>query len=250
MGRFQHALPERRFFRLLWLERIKEGLVLTRGVGTALDTKLLHGADKAVTGSRNADGADQTGLVGVDLVRGTGDVVSAGGAQIADHRVQLDLRVLGAQATYLVVDVTRLHRATTRTVDTQDHRLGFRILERFAQATDDVIGTGRLLIGNHPAHFNQRSVTDASRSGLVDIHQGTEQRENAKQIGEGQQLEEDPPAPRTTLLLHTCQEGFLQKFPAFLLFVAFGARRLPLVSHAHLPWNYRGRRPAQPGLQM
>ncbi|MNH31645.1 hypothetical protein D3C79_920290 [compost metagenome] len=102
---FQHALPERCLFRLLRLERIKEGLVLASGVGTTLDTELLHGADKAVAGRRHTDGANQAGLVGIDLISGTGNVVGTGSAQVTDYRIQLDGWVLCAQAANFVVDV-------------------------------------------------------------------------------------------------------------------------------------------------
>ncbi|MNJ75178.1 hypothetical protein D3C77_722270 [compost metagenome] len=75
VGGFQHTLPEGRFVRFLRLEWIKEGLVLTRRIGTTLDTQLLHGADKAVASCRHTNRAHQAGLVGIDLVSRTGDIV-------------------------------------------------------------------------------------------------------------------------------------------------------------------------------
>ncbi|MNC58703.1 hypothetical protein D3C75_1084510 [compost metagenome] len=79
--------------------------MLSRGVGTALDTKLLHGADKAIARRRDANGAHQAGLVRIDLVGGTGDVIRARGPQVADNGIDLDRRILGAQAADLVVDI-------------------------------------------------------------------------------------------------------------------------------------------------
>ena len=123
VGGIQHLLPELGLLGLLRLERIEERLVLAGGIDASLDTELLHGADETEAGRRHADGTDQAGLVGVDLVGGAGDVVGAGGTQVADHRIDLDVRVLAAQATNLVIDIARLHRTAARTVDPQDDPL-------------------------------------------------------------------------------------------------------------------------------
>ena len=44
--------------------------------GATLDTELFHGFNKAETGRRNTDGANQTGLVGINLIGRTGNVIS------------------------------------------------------------------------------------------------------------------------------------------------------------------------------
>src|SRR5476649_3071209 len=84
--RVQHALPERGFIRLWRLERIKECLVLARGVATTTQAQLLHQAGEAKARCRHANGTHQTGLVGVDLVSGTGDVVGTRSPQVGNDR--------------------------------------------------------------------------------------------------------------------------------------------------------------------
>src|SRR5690606_17284412 len=68
VGGIQYRLPELPLILALGLEGIEEGLVLTGGIGATLDTQLVKGLDEAETRRSNADGADQAGLVGKDLI--------------------------------------------------------------------------------------------------------------------------------------------------------------------------------------
>src|SRR5690606_22033678 len=149
MSGIEHGFPEAGFLFLLRLERIEECLVLTRGVDATLDPQLLHGLDETEAGRSDSDGTDQTGLVGIYFIGRTGDVVGTGSTQITDHRVDLGLRMLAAQATNLVIDITGLHRAAARTVDAQDHTLGIGIFKSRTQATHHLVGTGLLAISDH-----------------------------------------------------------------------------------------------------
>src|SRR5690606_34131896 len=101
MSGIEHGFPEAGFLFLLRLERIEECLVLTRGVDATLDPQLLHGLDETEAGRSDSDGTDQTGLVGIYFIGRTGNVVGTGSTQITDHRVDLGLRMLAAQATTL-----------------------------------------------------------------------------------------------------------------------------------------------------
>ena len=208
MSGFQHTLPELGFLSFLRLEWIEKRLVLTRGVHPAIHTQLLHHPDKAESSRRHTNGADQTGLVGINLIGRTGNVVSPRRPQISDHRIQLDRWIFGTQATNLVIDIARLHWATTRTVDTQDNPFGIGILKGRAQAADNIVGTGRLLISNHAAHFDHRGMTASGRP-LLHCHQRREQRQRAKDVNKGQQFEENSPASSSTLLLHACKQSLL-----------------------------------------
>ena len=231
VGGIQHLLPELGLLGLLRLERIEERLVLAGGIDAPLDTELLHGADETEAGRRHADGADQAGLVGVDLVGGAGDVVGAGGTQVADHRIDLDVRVLAAQATNLVIDIAGLHRTAARTVDPQDDPLGTLILERRAQGRDDIVGTGRLIVGDHALHLDQCRVATAARGRFLQAAERTEGQQHDKEIDEGQRLEEYPPAPRPPLLLDPGEDRLFQQLPA-LVVIRLRRFRLPLVRHA------------------
>ena len=232
MRGLQHRLPELGLVGTRWREGIQEGLVLTRRVEAAIDTELFHGADEAEAGGRHADRPHQTGLVGIDGVRGAGDVVGTRSTQIGDHGVDPRLRMLGPQATDLVIDVAGLHRAATGTVDAQHDATRPGILEGRPQAADDVVGAGIFLIGNHAAHLDQRGVRTTRRGDAALALPGREQHQCAEQVGKGEQLEEDAPAPRPPLLLHTGQHGLFQQLPALVLALVLG--RLPLVSH-HTP---------------
>ncbi|MNV20834.1 hypothetical protein D3C71_1117550 [compost metagenome] len=206
----EHALPEGGFFRLLRLERIEERFVLARGVGATLHTQLFHGADKTVTGRRHTNGAHQARLVGIDLISRTGDVIGTRSAQIGNHRIELGVRVQATQTTNLVIDITRLHRTAARAVDAQDDALDLFIFESGTQAADDIVGAGRLLVGDHAGDVDQCGVIATAGCGFFHVHQRREQQQRAKQVHKGQQLEENPPASGATLFLHTGQQGLFQ----------------------------------------
>src|SRR5690606_15226346 len=87
MGSVQNTLPEAGFFVLLRLKGVEKGLVLASGIDTPLHPQLLHCLDKAETGCCNPNGANQTGLVGIDLIGSTGNVVGSRGPKISNHRI-------------------------------------------------------------------------------------------------------------------------------------------------------------------
>ncbi|MNE37079.1 hypothetical protein D3C80_1309170 [compost metagenome] len=171
VGGVEHLSPEAGFLSPLRHERIEEGLVLAGGVHPTLDPHLLHHIDKTETRSGHADGANQASLVGVDGIGRTGDVVGARSPQIGDHRVQLGVRILTTQTADLVIDVARLHRTAARTVDPQHNRAGILVLEGRPQTADDIVGTGPLLVGNHPLHLDQRGMR-LQRSRLLQARPG------------------------------------------------------------------------------
>src|SRR5690606_37709339 len=132
-----------------------------------------------------------------------------------------------------------LHRAAAGTVDAQDDAARALGAEGRAQAADDIVGAGRFLVGDHAAHLDQRRVgtTAARRDGGTALP-GRKQHQRAEQVGKGEQLEENAPAPCPALLPHTGQHGLFQQFPALVLTLFLG--RLPLVSH-YTPSSERGR---------
>ena len=107
------VLPQRR-------KGIQEGLAFAGMAHAPLHPQLVDGVDKAEPGGDDPYGTHQTGLVGVDLVRRHGDVIAAGGAQVANHRIDGEVRALALEAVDLVVDATGLHRTAPRAVDAED----------------------------------------------------------------------------------------------------------------------------------
>ncbi|MNG14241.1 hypothetical protein D3C84_979790 [compost metagenome] len=91
-----------------------------------------------------------------------------------------------AQATDLVIDITRLHRTAARAVDAQDDALDLLVLESRAQAANDIVCAGRLLVGNHACHIDQRRVIGTEGSGLLHVHQRRKQGNGTKQIHKSQ----------------------------------------------------------------
>ncbi|MNG31676.1 hypothetical protein D3C84_1175240 [compost metagenome] len=79
------------------------------------------------------------------------------------------------QAADLVIDITRLHRTATRAIDAQNDALDLFILESGAQAANDIVGAGRLLVGDHAVDVDQRGVVTAEACGLFHVHQRREQ---------------------------------------------------------------------------
>ena len=151
-----------------------------------------------VVGAGGGDGG------GVGL--GCGSSARAAGARHATHTFNAmrplehrdpaqQLRADLGVALDLVVHVTRLHRTAARAVDPQDHTFDFLVLKGCAQAADDVVGTGRLLVGNHAGDVDQRGVVRATSCAFFHVHQRREQDQRNKQINKRQQLEENPPTP-------------------------------------------------------
>src|SRR5258706_6787422 len=174
--------------RVLGHERIEEVLVLAGGVGAPLDAELFHGAGEAEAADDDADGADEARLVDVDPFGRHRDVVAAGGAQVLHHRVDRRVRVLGAQAPDLVVDVARLDGAAAGAVDAQHHALRVGVLEGAVQSLDDLL-RGGLRIGSDDAlHLDQRGV--AAHAGTHAVAIGAS--DPAEPGGEDEEYDQEP----------------------------------------------------------
>ena len=113
----QHALPELALIFTLRLEGVEKRLVLTGGVGAALDTELVEGLDKAETSCGDTDRADQAGLISIDLVCRCRYIIGTGGADIGNHSVNRSVRMQRTQALDLVIHVAGLHRTAAGAVD-------------------------------------------------------------------------------------------------------------------------------------
>ncbi len=239
MRRGQHPLPELGLLPLLGLEGIEKRLVLAGGIDAPLDTQFFQGIDKTEGRRSHADGAHQTGLIGVDLIRRARDVIGTRGTEIGNHCIDLDRRILGAQAADLVVDVAGLHRTSARTVDPQYHALGVGILESGPQCAHHLVRTRRLLVGDHAPHVDDGGVSIAAGDLVAtQLKHRREQCQRAEQIDEGQQLEENPPAPGATLFLNTSKQSLFEQPPAAALFLIFANRRFPLIRHNLQPQRY------------
>lgn len=68
------------------------------GVEAAFDADACDEVGEAEAAAADADRGDEAHRVGVDLIGGAGDPVAAGGADVADDGVYLDLRLFGAAA--------------------------------------------------------------------------------------------------------------------------------------------------------
>ena len=98
-------------------ERVKEALVFAGGIQAPFDAELVHAVNKAEAVHAHAYGANQAALVGIDFVCRRRHVIAARSADVLDHRIYGDVRVLLAQPVDFVVDIAGLHGAAARTVD-------------------------------------------------------------------------------------------------------------------------------------
>ncbi len=146
------------FLRIHRLERIEEILVAARRVRPPLDAQLGDGVGEAKTVHPHPDGADDAGLVGVNLLCRRRDVISARSAEIAGHRMDRNLGILLAQFLNLVVNLAGLYRTAAGAVDFHHHPDRILVLERLAQRLDNVLGAGLGAAGNQPVHADQRRV--------------------------------------------------------------------------------------------
>jgi hypothetical protein len=87
----------------------------------------------------DADGADDGGVVGVDLVAAAGDVVGAGGSDGLDRGDDL-LVLLLADADDLVVDLLRGRGAAAGRVDVQDDGFDGGVVAELADLGVDLVG--------------------------------------------------------------------------------------------------------------
>ena len=211
-------------------ERVEQRLILSGGVHAALHAQLLGGFLYPEAGHDHADGADDAGRVGVDLVGGGGDVIGAGGAHIGDRRVQLLIRVLGAQPLDFVEHEVRLHRRTARAVDAQQHRFGVLRLEGVAQPAADQIGAGFGIRHDHAVQVDHRHVGLGHRHGVPGAAAGHHEQQR-EQIDKGQALEEDAPAAGLALFRLGLAEQLLEQLP---LFTGGAAVRRVVVVGLHL----------------
>ena len=173
--------------------------MFTGGHQTPLGTDLFQGVDKAETVHQHANGANDAGLIGINLIGRGGDVVATRGANIGDHRIQFDLRILALQALDFIVHIAGLHRTATGAVDAQDDTGGVFVLEGPPQAADQVVGIGGCIGGNHAIEFNQCGVFSSGDSGVTPLHRHIKKQH--EQVDEKQGFEKHIPATRPALFI-------------------------------------------------
>ena len=93
MGGAQDGLPEFDLAVFLGLEGVKKCLVLAGGIHTAFHADLVQGVNKTEAGSGYPNGADEAGLVGIDFVGRTGNVIGTGSSQIGNDRIHRNGRM-------------------------------------------------------------------------------------------------------------------------------------------------------------
>ncbi len=212
MDGIQQALDVRLLFRTHRRERTHDGLVLAGRERAVFHPQLLHQSLHTEALHDHADRADQAALGHIDLVGRGRHVIGAAGSHVGDHGIDLLLRMQGTQAPDLVIDIRRLHRTAARAVDAQQHRLAVRRLEGRPQPLHD-LGRIRLgAVGNLAAHVDHGRVF--GRNGRTANAAATQhQPEQQDEVGEGEQLEEHPPAPRPALLLQRGHDHLFQDVP-------------------------------------
>ena len=195
---------------------IEKGLVLAGRQGATLDAQLLHGflhPVHPVSTEDHTDGTHDARLVHVDVVGGRGHVVGRRCAHLIDDGVHRLVRMLAAQTPDLVDDGTGLHRASTRTVDAQDHAHHALVIEGAAQGAVDTLGRDHFFIGSATRESpldadagHEVSRHDIFSALLPRTHLRTALNGKAHQ-GKEDQPEEYPPAAFGTLLLQglACQ---------------------------------------------
>ena len=186
-------------FRLHGLERVEQPLVLTGGQQAAFDTELADGIGEAETVHEHADRSHHARAVGVDLVGRHHRVVTAGGTDVLDHRVDRNLRILLAQAPDLVVDEGRLHRRTAGRIGADDDTDRTLVLEGGAQAGDDVVGAGGTVGFDGAFQFDQRGIPGHQRARWP-VRQGDDQSDQ-DHVRHKQQFKEDSPATFQSLFV-------------------------------------------------
>ena len=111
--------------------------MLASSVGPAFAPQFFHNADVAKAYRCDTDGADQAGLVRVDLVGCAGDVVRVRSPQIRYDCIDLDIGVQTALTFDLVIRIAGLHRATIWTIDLQHHCFGTASTYQAMEHQDD-----------------------------------------------------------------------------------------------------------------
>src|SRR5690606_31911240 len=159
-----------------------------------------NGIHQAKTRGNHADRPDQTGLIGINFVCSSSHIIGTGRSHIRNHGVEFDIRILSTQTLDLIVNVTGLYRAAARTVNSQHHPFYIGRFKCIAKPRHDIIGTGRLVLGNNSANIHQSSMR-LRNSRDTTTHTAKSHHQNNKEIGKGQQLEKNTPTARTPLLL-------------------------------------------------
>ena len=108
-------------------ERIKKALVFASCNGASFNTEFFHYPGKTKAVHNNADRPHDAGLIDIDLIGSGCHVIPARSADILDHHVERDIRILGSQAFDFVIDIAGLHRTATGTIDSQYDALGIGI---------------------------------------------------------------------------------------------------------------------------
>src|SRR5918992_376885 len=101
--------------------------------------EFLQGPYKPKAIHHGTNRANQTSLIGIDLMGCRGNVIPPRGADISDHRIDLNVRMQLAQPEDLIIDVTGLDRTAAGAIDPQDHGAGFWVFEGSPQARNNII---------------------------------------------------------------------------------------------------------------
>ena len=218
----QHGLDVRLLALVLRAERVEHRLVFTRRHQSALDAQLVHQSGEAKTVHEHANAAHQTGFVDIDVVGRRRDVVRSRRAGFFHDGIDL-LAVHRLEAMDLVVDDAGLHRAATRRIDQQHHRLGTIVLKGLTNGRHHVLGAGLGLGGDFAADFHHRRV---GRGSLVrDLARLKREPDSAADQRQPEQATEPAPAPGRLLLAQTGHQEFLDGRP-FPAGCGNGSRRL------------------------
>ncbi len=234
----------RRFRR----ERVEKALVLTRGVQAALDPQLVHQTREAEAIHQHANRTDDARLVHVNLVGRRSRVIAARGTHVADHDIQRNRRILGAQPANLVVDNARLHRAAARAITAQNHACRTLVVERTFQCRVDIFRI-RVRIGRDFAVKRHHCrVPPSGRNLVAGEIEGAPYRQ--QQDDQEHKAEEDLPAACRALFGDSGKRDALERcaLPARLIgrraraacqgrFLRFGSQ---IVGHAVQWKNRRG----------
>ena len=196
---------------------VQDALVGASGQQAALDTQFLDGLLEAKSIDAHPDGADEAGLVHMNGLRRHGHIVATRGAEIRDHGMYRDGRVLLPEAAHFVIDLARLHRAAAGAIDAQDDALGVLVLVSLVQGVDNILGAGLGTRGDDPLDIDDGGVLLGWGQAIDEfvLPQGPQE---DKEIGKGQQFEEDAPAPAPFLLPQAVRNDPFQQglFPARL----------------------------------
>ena len=158
MNRIQHSLQMLHFRWINRLERIKKVLVISGGISASFDAQFGNGVSKAEAVHPHANGADNTGFIGVDILRRCCNVIAARSTNIAGHGMNGNLGMFLPQLPNFVVNLTGLHRTAAGTVDLQNDADRFVIFECLTQRLNHIFSICFRTAGNQSINLDQRGM--------------------------------------------------------------------------------------------